>query len=108
MSEAAVDEPKYASEPDDIRDGGVLRLTEDGIQMPDFLRGFSGTFMMFTPNVDGELETTEEGLPDVEYYDGIFAVDTNSGDYNEWLEAGDIAFETPNHPVTRYTILDER
>jgi len=85
-----------------------LELTEDGIQMPDFLRGYIGDFKMRTPNITGELETSEAGMPDEDVVDTIFAVMPEKGDYNADLEAGMLALSTEKTPETVFRIIDNR
>lgn len=34
-----------------------LRLTDEGLEMPEFLKGYTGTFTMRTPSITGEFET---------------------------------------------------
>jgi hypothetical protein len=86
----------------------TLALTDEGIEMPEFLRGYVGDFTIRTPNVTGELETTESGLPDAEVSDTIFAVYPNSGDYHGDLREGLLAISTPGHPETVFEIDDRR
>lgn len=86
----------------------TLRLTDDGIELPDFLRGYSGSFTMRTPAVTGEIETSAGGLPDVTFYDGPLAVYPSDGEYNDDLSSGEMAFATPPDGETIYRIVDER
>jgi hypothetical protein len=86
----------------------TLRLTDGGIEMPGWLKGYTGTFTMKTPSVDGDLETTDEGMPDTEFYDGPIAAMPESGDYNEHIPAGCMILTAPGRPETLYEIVDER
>lgn len=85
-----------------------LRLTDDGLEMPDFLRGYIGEFTMRTPNITDELETSDGGLPDTEFWDGILAEYPSEGDYHGDLREGLMALSTPGHRETVYEIVDER
>jgi len=86
----------------------TLRLTDDGIEMPEFLKGFIGEFKIRTPNVTGEFETTPDGLPDEEYYDGVIAAYPEAGDYHSDLTEGVMAISTEDHPEAVYQVLDSR
>jgi len=86
----------------------TLRLTDDGLEMPEFLRGYVGTFEIRTPGVTGEFETAEAGLPDVEFYDGVIAIYPDAGEYHGDLEAGLMGISTDEHPETVYEIINER
>jgi len=85
----------------------ALRLTDDGIEMPEFLKGYVGEFSIRTPNVTGDFETTETGLPDVEFYDGVIAAYPESGDYHSDLREGLMAISTTEHRETVFEIIDE-
>jgi|GEM_PF-4862135 len=85
-----------------------LQLTDDGLEMPDFLKGYVGTFTIRTPNTTGEFETTDEGLPEDDYYDGVIAVSPNEGDYHSDLREGLMGISTDEHRETVYEIIDER
>lgn len=85
-----------------------LRLTDDGIEMPAFLRGYVGEFTMRTPQITGDFETTDSGLPDEQFYDGPLAAYPDDGTYHGDLREGLLAFSTPTHGETVYEILDER
>jgi len=85
-----------------------LRLTDDGIEMPEFLKGYSGEITMRTPNVTGEFETSDAGLPETEFWDGIIAECPEAGDWHGDLEAGMMGLSTPDHCETVYRIIDER
>jgi len=86
----------------------TLRLTDDGLEMPEFLRGYAGEFTIRTPGVTGEFETSEAGLPDVDFYDGVIAVYPSPGEYHGDLKAGRMGISTDEHPETVYGIIDER
>jgi ribosomal protein L37AE/L43A len=109
----------FAPEGDDdgepITDGGqltpddTLRLTDDGLEMPKWLRGYQGTFTLKTRKVDGELETTEAGLPDVEFYDGVIAaMPDEEGGYNPEIPPGHMILTAPDQPEYCYDVVDER
>ena len=86
----------------------TLRLTDDGLKMPEFLCGYVGEFTIRTPGVTGEFETAEAGLPDVEFFDGVIAVYPDPGEYHGDLEAGTMGISTDEHRETVYEIVDER
>jgi len=86
----------------------TLKLTDKGLEMPEFLRGYTGEFTIRTPNVTGELETTEDGLPDEDFYDGVIAVYPDAGDYHGDLQEGMMGLSTTDHRETVYNITDCR
>lgn len=85
-----------------------LELTDEGIEMPEFLRGYVGDITMRTPNVTGEFETSEAGMPDEDVVDTIFAEMPEAGDYHADLEAGMMALSTEETPETVFQIIDNR
>lgn len=86
-----------------------LELTDDGLEMPDMLRGYVGSFKLRTASITGDFETTESGLPDEDYYDGpIAAYPSDGGDYNQHLSAGFMSFETADVGERVFKILDNR
>lgn len=85
-----------------------LRLTDDGLEMPVFLRGYVGSFTIRTPQITGDFETTDSGLPEDEFYDGVIATYPEDGDYHGDLREGLLAISTPRHTETVYEIHDER
>jgi len=85
-----------------------LRLTDDGLEMPAFLKGYVGEFRMRTPSLTGEFETTDSGLPTDDFYNGIIAACPESGDYHGDLEAGMMGLSTDDRRETVYRIIDER
>jgi len=88
---------------------GVLELADEGLEMPEFLRGYTGTFTVRTADVTGEMETTDSGLPDEEYNDGLLAVyPDDDGEYNGHLRAGLLSFETVGHRETVFKVVDVR
>lgn len=91
-----------------IRDGGQLRLTDDGLEMPEMLRGYKGQFEIKTPNITGQINTTEEGLPDEDFYDGPIANYPEEGDYNDRLDEGEMIVQARGYPNTKFEIVDER
>lgn len=92
-------------EPDD-----TLRLTDDGIEMPEMLRGYVGQWHIKTADVTGQLETTDEGLPDAEFYDGPIAVyPDDDGDYNPRLGPGLMEIYTTSEADSKvFRVIDER
>lgn len=106
--------------PDDIEDKGTpadvpdkepdatLKLTDDGLEMPEFLKGYVGEFEIRTPSITGKLETEAVGLPEDDYFDGIIAVRPSDGDYHGDLREGLLAISTTDHRETVYEIIDER
>lgn len=86
-----------------------LRLTDEGIEMPEFLKGYSGKFQLRTADITGTMETTEAGLPETEFYEGLLNVyPDDDGDYNPDLAAGYMALSTPVHDEMIYEVIDER
>lgn len=99
----SADEVKTAT-PDE-----TLRLTDEGLEMPDMLRGYVGTFTLRTASITGDYETTTSGMPDVDFYDGVIAVyPDDDGDYNPHLASGLLSIETDAHPERVFQIEDER
>ena len=86
----------------------TLKLTDDGLEMPDFLKGYVGSFQIRTPNLTGEYDTTDAGLPTDEYWDGIIAAYPEEGEYHGDLREGLMAISTDDHRETVYEIVDER
>lgn len=85
-----------------------LRLTDKGIEMPEILKGHVGEFKIRTPNITGEYETTDAGLPEDEYYDGAIAALPGGGDYHGDLEGNMMAVSVPREPEAVYEVIDER
>lgn len=86
----------------------TLRLTDDGLEMPEFLKGYVGTFQIRTADITGEFTTTDSGLPETDFYDGVIAVyPDDDGDYNPELEPGLLAISTPEHGEEIFEIVDE-
>jgi len=86
----------------------ALYLTDEGITMPEFLKGYVGEFTIRTPNVTGEMETTDRGLPTDDVYDGPIANYPKEGDYHGDLREGLLAISTPRHPETVFEVIDKR
>lgn len=112
MSETDLEEDPYEkhgseSEMEHTPDGELL-LTDEGIEMPVFLRGYTGTFRIRTPSVTGDMETSAGGMPDGRFYDGPIAVYPSDGDYNEDIPSGCMAMRTEDHPEMVFEIIDER
>jgi hypothetical protein len=89
---------------------GTLRLTDEGIEMPDMLRGYQGQFHLRTADVTGQFDTTESGLPDTEFWDGVIAVyPDDDGDYNAHLGPGLMEiYTTSKAESTVFEVVDER
>lgn len=87
----------------------TLRLTDEGLEMPEMLRGYVGSFKVRTADITGEIQTTEHGLPDEEFYEGVLSVyPDDDGNYNPHLESGLMSFETADNPERVFEIVDER
>jgi len=86
----------------------TLRLTDAGLELPEFLKGYVGEFRIRTPRRTGTFETTDAGLPDVDFYDGVIAVYPGRGTCHGDLDAGMMAISTAEHRETVYEIIDER
>lgn len=83
---------------------GTLTVNEDGLLLPDWLVGYVGEFRMRTPNVTGEMETTEQGLSDRLSTLGAIP---EEGTYNSDLRAGQMALKIPGEPEYVYKVVDE-
>lgn len=87
----------------------TLELTNNGLEMPEMLKGYSGVFTLRTASITGEYTTTDAGLPDTDYYDGLIAAyPDDDGDYNEYLGRGLLSFETSEHTELVFRIVDKR
>jgi len=86
----------------------TLRLTDAGLELPEFLKGYVGEFRIRTPRQTGTFETTDAGLPDGDFYDGVIAVFPDAGAYHGDLDAGMMGISTAEHRETVYEIIDER
>lgn len=113
------EEEPEAEEGELIPDGGTveksepeetLRLTDEGIEMPDMLRGYKGQFHVRTADITGQFNTTESGLPDTEFWDGVIAVyPDDDGDYNPHLGPGLMeVYTTSKEESVVYEVKDER
>ncbi|MDQ2052924.1 hypothetical protein RBH26_21005 [Natronolimnohabitans sp. A-GB9] len=88
---------------------GQLRLTDDGLEMPEFLKGHVGEFTLKTADITGSFQTIDAGMPTDDFYDGPIAVyPDDDGDYNPELAAGYMALGTPSHGEEIFEIIDER
>lgn len=97
--------------PDDVptkSPDAELRLTDEGLEMPAFLQGYTGEFTIRTPSVTGEFETAADGLPTGEFWDGIIAVYPDAGDWHGDLREGLMGISTETHRETVFEIIDER
>ncbi|AUX09239.1 hypothetical protein AArcSl_1610 [Halalkaliarchaeum desulfuricum] len=86
----------------------TLRLTADGIELPAYLHGYVGQVTVRTPNVTGEFQTSEHGLPERDFYDAPWAAVPEAGAYHGDLREGLLAISTERHPETVFEIIDER
>ena len=88
----------------------TLRLTDEGIEMPDMLRGYKGQFHIRTADITDQFNTTESGLPDTEFWDGVMAVyPDDDGDYNPHLGPGLIEVYTTSKAESKvFEVVDER
>lgn len=83
---------------------GTLVLDDDGLHLPDWLVGYTGTFTVETPTITMR-PTTSKGLGEVSDTLGAYP---NAGEWNERLEEGMLAFRTPGHEEMVYEIDDRR
>lgn len=99
-----------ASEIETAKPDRKLRLTDEGLEMPDMLRGYVGQFHVRTADITGQFNTTESGLPDTEFWDGPLAVyPDDDGDYNPHLGPGLIeVYTTSREDSMIFEIIDER
>ena len=93
------------AEPDE-----TLLLTDEGLQMPDMLRGYVGQFHVKTADITGQYNTTDSGLPDTEFWDGVLAVyPEDDGDYNPHLGEGLIEVYLTNPDASKvFEVVDKR
>jgi len=96
---------EQTAEPDD-----TLQLTDEGIEMPEMLRGYVGQFHIRTADITGQYNTTDNGLPDAEFYDGPFAVyPDDDGNYNSHLGPGLMEIYTTSKADSKvFRVVDER
>ena len=88
---------------------GQLRLTDEGLELPEFLKGHVGEFTLKTADITGTYQTTDAGMPTDDFYDGPIAVyPDDDGDYNPELGPGYLAIGTPEHGEEIFEIIDER
>lgn len=94
---------------DTVEADATLRLTDEGLEMPEFLKGYVGSFTLRTADITGTFETTDHGMPETKFYDGpIAAYPDDDGDYNPDLGSGYMALATPDHGEEIFAVLDER
>jgi len=91
-----------------INDGGTLELTDDGIEMPDMLKGYVGQFEIKTAKITAQFNTTDQGLSTDDYSDTVWAHYPESGDYNAGLAEGEMVIQARGYPDTKFTIQDNR
>ncbi len=101
-------EPAVMADGGQLTADGTLQLTDDGIELPEWLRGHTGSFTIQTGNIDGEYETTDTGLPDEQFYDGPIAAMPEGGDYNPHIPDGHMVITAPGEPEWCYEIVEER
>lgn len=89
----------------DERERQQLVVDDDGLYIPDWLVGFVGEFQIRTANIEGDLTTTEDGLPPVVWTLGVYP---EEGDYHDDLTEGELALSTPEHDEVVYEIIDQR
>jgi hypothetical protein len=107
MPPDAIEEGTPANVPDKEPDD-TLELTDEGLEMPEFLKGYVGEFEIRTPSITAELETTAAGLPEDDYYDGIIVAYPDDGDYHGDLREGLMGISTDDHRETVFEIIDKR
>ena len=86
----------------------TLKLTDEGIDVPEYLQGYVGGFTVRTPNITGEFQTTEHGIPKRDVWNGPIAAYPDGGDYHGDLREGLLAISTERHPEVVFEIIDER
>ncbi len=88
----------------------TLELTEEGIEMPDMLRGYQGEFKYHTASVTGTINTIASGYPDAEYFDGAIATyPHDDGNKNLYLAPGYIGLQTDERPEEKvFKVVDKR
>jgi len=93
-----------------VQDGGELRLTDEGIEMPEMLKGYVGQFEIKTNNITAQMNTTEAGLPEDDISDVVWATYPGSadGDYNNDIEHGEMVVQARGYPATKFSVIDER
>jgi hypothetical protein len=91
-----------------VRDGGTLRLTDDGIEMPEMLKGYVGQFEIKTATITAQFNTTEQGLPTDDYSDEVWATYPGDGGYHAHLDAGEMLIQCRGAPDTLFEVVDER
>lgn len=106
--EARDDDQEVETDGGQLTVDDTLRLTDEGLEMPDWLRGYQGSFTIRTGEVDGNMETTDTGLPDQEFWDGIIAVMPEAGEYNPEIPDGHMVITAPGEDEWCYEIVDER
>jgi hypothetical protein len=91
----------------EVEPDGTLVLTDEGLEVPDWLDGFVGTFTMSTPNITGRFKTTDQGMSGPRTTSLVMSP-PNEGTYNERLPAGHIALTARGRPEYIYEIDDQR
>jgi len=92
----------------EIKDGGTLRLTDEGIEMPEMLKGYVGQFEIRTGSITAQFNTTDQGLPESGYCDAVWGTYPEGGDYNATLDEGEMVVQVRGYPDTKFEIVDER
>jgi hypothetical protein len=98
--------------------GVVARWSKDGREYAvccdqyttrsDNLRAIYLWVEMKTPNLTGQFNTTDKGLPDSDFYDGPIAAYPEDGDYHAHLSEGEVIICCRVHRDTLFQIVDER
>jgi len=91
-----------------VLDGGTLQLTDDGIELPEMLKGYTGQFEIKIGSRTGQFNTTDAGLPETDYYDGPIAVYPEGGDYNDGIDDGEMVIQARGYRDTKFTVIDKR
>lgn len=107
MNPEEIDPDEHQGTPSDVPTAKVdqeLELNDDGeLILPDYLVGYVGDFTIRTPNVTGEMETSEHGLGETS---DLLGSVPEAGDWHGDLEAGMMAISTDEHPEKVFRITD--
>lgn len=93
---------------DGVHDGGELRLTDEGLEMPEMLKGYVGQFEIKTGTVTAQLNTTKNGLTTDDYSDAVWAAYPQGGDYHAHLDAGEMIVQCRGQPDAFFKVVDRR
>lgn len=89
-------------------DVDTLELTDEGIEMPERLKGYVGQFEIKTPNVTAQFNTTEKGLTTDDYSDAVWGVYPDGGDYHDELDEGEMIIQARGYSAKKYRVIDKR